>query len=128
MVTPHRPAAATEGLLAALVGRSERASRYWSSNLPRDVPVTAWRKPSWHHLCRRFQGVGFHEQALPFVTLAGTAEADHYCGQPARSMRLPGAFGVAGWKEDEVVEMGAAQAMRLVVLHEEQVVTGRGAG
>jgi hypothetical protein len=42
-------------------------------------------------------------------------------------MRLPGAFRVTGWQEDEMVELGTAQAVRLVVLHEEQVVAGRGA-
>jgi hypothetical protein len=91
-------------------------------------PDEAWQTRSRHHRRRRFQGAGFHEQALPFVTLAGAAKADHDCGQPARSMCLPGAFGVTGWKEDEVVKLGAAQAMRLIVLLEEQVVAGRGAG
>jgi hypothetical protein len=42
-------------------------------------------------------------------------------------MCLPGASRVTGREEDEVVELGAAQAVRLVVLHEEQVVAGRGA-
>jgi hypothetical protein len=59
--------------------------------------------------------MGFHQQAFPFVALAGPAEADHDRGQGACLMRTPGALRVACREEDQVAELDAAQAVRLVV-------------
>ena len=65
---------------------------------------------------------------LPFVALAGPAEADHDRGQGARLVRPTGALRVA-FREggSQVVELAAAQAVRLVVLHDQQVDAGGGA-
>ena len=109
-----------EASFRPLPGDTSRDRRHRPPPSGARLPMRACRTRSRHRRRRRFQGVGFHEQALAFVALAGPAEADHDRGQPACSMRLPGAFRVAGREEDEVVKLGAAQAVRLVVLHEEQ--------
>ena len=53
--------------------------------------------------------MGFHQQALAFVALAGPAEADHDRGQGAFPMRPTGALCVACREEGQVVELDAAQ-------------------
>jgi hypothetical protein len=61
------------------------------------------------------------QKALPLVSLAGSAEADHHRPKPARRLGPARERGVATAEEDEMVQLRAGEAERSWPLHHEQV-------
>ena len=71
------------------------------------------------------QGCLLHEDTLPLVTLPGPAEPNDDGAQGRVLAGASGQRGVATGKKDEVVEIRAAQAERLVALHPEKPPLGQ---
>ena len=70
----------------------------------------------------------FHQQALPLVPLARPAPPDHHRGQGAGLLRPTGERGVAGRQEYQVIHVGAGQAERPLVVHDQQAVRAAALG
>jgi len=71
-------------------------------------------------LLGRIQRGFLDQQPLPLVPLARPAPPDHHGRQPAALLGPPGERRVPGRKEHQVVHVGAGQAQRPFVVHDEQ--------
>lgn len=67
--------------------------------------------------------VGFGQDALSFVPLAGPAPLQDHRGQPTASPRPARERAVAAWQELQMSEVGAVQAQRSCVIHRQELAT-----
>jgi hypothetical protein len=63
-------------------------------------------------LFRPDQGLLFHQQALPFIVLSGSAPLQDHCREPGMLARPPGQGCISGGKEDKVFHIPALQTQR----------------
>jgi hypothetical protein len=79
-------------------------------------------------LLRLLKGRLLHQEALPLIPLPCPAPADHHRRQGAGLLRPAGERGVPGGQEHQVVHVGAGEAERPLVVHDQQVARAAALG
>jgi hypothetical protein len=75
-----------------------------------------------------FERCFLHQEALPLVPPARPAPPDHDRRKDAGLLRPAGQRGVAGRQEHQVIHLGAGQAERPLIVHDQQAARAAALG